>query len=273
MKADAMYALLAGVAYRSTRHKLNRLPMPEGWSEIEHETETSGFEVISFKRDNEIVIAYAGTGPGLPDWDDNILLGTGVSLSPQLKEAVAYYLEVKRANPQAQITLTGHSLGGGLASLIGVFFDESAVTFDQAPFRASANNDTRYKLINYLTELGYTEGPEISALKDFHSDEPASRSGESEIPGIRGEENTRGVYTKGEVLQLPKYLGLSTIGQQTPIDHGMDSVGAIDLHSHALLTAFLLHDGFRQASISLPHLGRCCLTRISINALPKMIRI
>lgn len=48
-------------------------------------------------------------------------------------------MKVKAINPDAQITFAGHSLGGGLAALLGVFFDETAVTFDQAPFRNSAN--------------------------------------------------------------------------------------------------------------------------------------
>jgi putative lipase involved disintegration of autophagic bodies len=38
--------------------------------------------------------------------------------------------DVMAAYPGARITLTGHSLGGGLASLMAVFFDLEAVVFD-----------------------------------------------------------------------------------------------------------------------------------------------
>jgi hypothetical protein len=56
-------ALMAGVAYRSTRDSRNRFPIPQGWLEIplSHVTRPSGFEAISFQRGNEIVISYAGT--------------------------------------------------------------------------------------------------------------------------------------------------------------------------------------------------------------------
>ena len=42
-------------------------------------------------------------------------------------QAVDYYLAVTAANPSANITFTGHSLGGGIAALMGVFFGKVAV--------------------------------------------------------------------------------------------------------------------------------------------------
>ena len=62
--------------------------------------------------------------------------------SAQLFQAAKYYLQVKASvtanNPDATFTFTGHSLGGGLAALMGVFFGKQAMTFDQAPFANSA---------------------------------------------------------------------------------------------------------------------------------------
>lgn len=254
MTGDAEFSLMAGVGYRSTRDAINRFPIPGGWSEVprSHVNMPSGFEAVSFQHDNEIVIAFAGTGPGLVDWDDNLLLWGGLG-SQQLREAAAYYMEIRQANPDARITLTGHSLGGGLASLIGVFFDEAAVVFDTAPFRASANNDVRNALVNYLGDLGYTEGPAIDTLKAFHSDETAEGTGESDIPGIRGEENIRGVYVQGETLH--QYFS-RRIGRQAPIPHGIEDVSSGTLHALALLAAFELSDVFREATTTLPDLGK-----------------
>ena len=137
-------ALMAGMAYRSTRDEKNRFPIPtqSGWiekPESHRSLDYCGFEAVSFQRGNEIVISFAGTnGPtDVCDNANNASLATGNSCD-QLREAALYYCQIKAAYPNATITLTGHSLGGGLASLIGIFFNTNAVTFDQAPFRNTA---------------------------------------------------------------------------------------------------------------------------------------
>lgn len=134
------YALMAGASYISNRREVNQFPAPDDWLELvdERKIEPSGFEATYFTNGTEIVISFAGTGAGWGDWiNGNTPLAIGV-LGTQLKEAADYYLQIKAANPNATITLTGHSLGGGLAALIAVMFDETAVTFDQAPFNKAA---------------------------------------------------------------------------------------------------------------------------------------
>lgn len=131
------YALMADRAYYDTRADKNRFPIPAGWEGLKHESApNSGFEVISFvpigatlTTSTEIVISFAGTGPGWADWiHGNTPLALG-NICVQLKQAADYYLQVRANNPGATISFTGHSLGGGLASLMAVFFGESAVTF------------------------------------------------------------------------------------------------------------------------------------------------
>lgn len=140
-------ALMAGASYLSNRAEINRLPIPDGWSKISApdsyvRNPESGFEVISFVKGDEIVISFAGTDFENKTADfayGNVPLAAGV-LGQQLKDAADYYLQIKNdpANAGKTITLTGHSLGGGLAALIAVMFDETAVTFDQAPLNQSA---------------------------------------------------------------------------------------------------------------------------------------
>ena len=145
MTTTIEYALMAGASYVSNRpQEFNRFSIPEGWTAIKYENPPggSGFEAISFVKGNEIVISYAGTNfsePGADFAQANVPLAAGV-LAQQLKDAADYYLQIKNdpANAGKTITLTGHSLGGGLAALIAVMFDETAVTFDQAPFNQSA---------------------------------------------------------------------------------------------------------------------------------------
>lgn len=155
------YALMAGASYISNRDPKNQFPTPQGWMKYFHVpnnpdypkfTVASGFEAVSFQNTanpNEIVISYAGTDfssvladfsiLGADFWHGNIPLAAG-NLSDQLRQAADYYLQVKALNPTANITFTGHSLGGGLASLMAVLFDETAYTFDQAPFRIAGRS-------------------------------------------------------------------------------------------------------------------------------------
>jgi hypothetical protein len=81
----------------------------------------TGFEAGYFLRGNEIVISYAGTDPfdltGGMAANFGLATGTG---SVQLQQAAEYYLSVQAANAGATITFTGHSLGGGVAALMGV---------------------------------------------------------------------------------------------------------------------------------------------------------
>ena len=133
MATEIELAVMAGRAYQSTRDRDTNwfpAPDPERWTEMKHVSEPSGFEAVSFQHGTganaEIVISFAGTYWKLDDLRDlnadiNLAAGNG---DTQLFQAVKYYLQVKAANPDAKITLTGDSLGGGLAALVGVFFGE-----------------------------------------------------------------------------------------------------------------------------------------------------
>lgn len=144
MATTSEYTLLSGASYRDTRANLNRFPIPQDWNVVSlvPQDGATGFEASAYRNTltNEIVISYAGTDPGdlAGDIAADIGLATGFG-SAQLLQAAEYYLQVKADNPDAiSITFTGHSLGGGLAALMGVFFGKRAVTFDQAPFAKSA---------------------------------------------------------------------------------------------------------------------------------------
>jgi len=126
MAAVIEYALMAGGSYISTRSELNRFPVLDGWVDQidKRQALPSGFEATYFTNGSEIVISFAGTGPfGDGDWlNGNIPLALGV-LPDQLRQAADYYLQVKASAPEsATISFTGHSLGGGLASLMAVMF-------------------------------------------------------------------------------------------------------------------------------------------------------
>lgn len=92
----------------------------------------------------DIVISYAGTtGENAADWlHGNIPAATGITLAAQVLDAANFYLKVLKSvgGDPSRISFTGHSLGGGLASLMAVFFDGDATVFDEAPFAATADS-------------------------------------------------------------------------------------------------------------------------------------
>lgn len=246
-------ALMAGMAYRSTRAVINRFPLPEGWSEVpaSHVELPSGFEAVSFTEGSRIVISYAGTGPSLSDWDANSGLALGLG-SGQLREAALYYIEVKSANPGATISFTGHSLGGGLAALMGVFFDEQAVTFDQAPFSASHTVGIRDDLIAYLNAHGYDNAALNALVPELLVYDPIAADTN---PALNRLDNLTSYYVQGDVLhELPVSPPFYPLGFQIPIQHGGTGVDSIDLHAQSLLAAFLENDTFRAITFSLPEL-------------------
>lgn len=248
MASEIEYALMAGHAYQENRADINRFPVLSGWLPRRHEYDgAAGFEAISFingtdiANSTEIIIAFAGTDE-LVDWFANGGLAFGFA-ADQLKQAALYYLQVREINPDVTISFTGHSLGGGLAALMGVLFDERAVTFDQAPFAAAASASVRDSLVSYLNEQGYSNTRLTELVPEL-----LSYGGSSERTG-----NVSGLYVEGEALHYPPFSLFSTIGAQTPLDHG-DYFGPVDLHSQALLTTFVQSPAFREMTSRLPEL-------------------
>ena len=175
------YAVLANAAYRDTRNELQNAPViPAGWTRLSRTAlgfsegpSPSGFSAEAFQKGTDIVISYQGTNSdpftkdGYRDWGSNIANYLGWA-SNQMKEAALFYQRVKAQNPNAtNITFTGHSLGGGLAGLMSIFFDRPAVVFDSAPFQGSASAQNARLLRDYLA---------AQATSDAHSGGRAKKS-------------------------------------------------------------------------------------------------
>jgi len=149
------YAQLALLVYNVNPE--NRIKAPLGWKENEYFPDNSvGFSYGVYEKGNEIVISYTGTNEDFTsgsffsgdlqitaDWLANIGNGTGQP-TEQLKQAAWVATRIIVGNPDKTITFTGHSLGGGLASVMGVLFDKTAVVFDAAPFMPAALSPAAY---------------------------------------------------------------------------------------------------------------------------------
>ena len=249
MATELEYAELSNRVYNRTQR--NRTPVPAGWTELLWlpDPAYSGFSAGVYKNGNEIVIAYTGTNEGkaVDFLEANIPLGLGAT-SSQAIQAMNLYFQVKAQYPGATISFTGHSLGGGLASMMAVFFDKQATTFDAAPFELAAR--ALPSLLIYLgamTAQGYsdpafTRYASTAGLLDF-----ANR-----------ENNVRLVSLESEILATlrvvaPTIYGgtekVVPIGAQTLLNASGTAYLAAqtELHSMSLLTAMLRSRAFEQA--------------------------
>jgi hypothetical protein len=251
---------MAGASYISNRDPINQFPAPQGWLAIRHDNPQDGigFEAIFFvngttlANSTEIVISYAGTdGDGgsvfaNPDKQADAVLGLGL-WSDQLGQAAAYYLEIKALNPYATISFTGHSLGGGLASLMSVFFGETAFTFDQAPFRAAlvqAQNLKNYLLIHEAGTIDATTLNNLLAPLDRYITAADPDNLDPIVVDTLGVRQTlvTDINVQGEFLSTGAWTLLNRIGTPSntgDIPNSASGVTGEDLHSQSLLTAFL----------------------------------
>lgn len=123
----------------------------------------SGFSAEVFQKGGEIVISFQGTNSdpftsdGIKDWWTNGQLALGWT-NKQLNEAALLYQRVKAANPTAEISFTGHSLGGGLAGLMSIYFNKPATIFAPAPFEATASVSVAQTLRSVLEGAGFSDG-------------------------------------------------------------------------------------------------------------------
>jgi Lipase (class 3) len=144
---DLACAILSSTAYRIGYHLKNQIDAAPGAVQLPGSlgykalNGTSGFEASAFEYDGKIIISYAGTNPDyIADLVTNGALALGIN-HPQLKQAAEFYAAIKNNPAYAgkEVVFTGHSLGGGLAAAMGVFFNKRAVTFDPAPPSSTVN--------------------------------------------------------------------------------------------------------------------------------------
>ena len=93
------------------------------------------FAATVFEKDNKIVIAYRGTNDPV-DWYTNFV-STLYNWDYQFTHAIDLAASIKKQYPDAQIEVTGHSLGGGLAQIVSQIFGFSGATFDALGTRNS----------------------------------------------------------------------------------------------------------------------------------------
>lgn len=126
MATTAEYANLAQAAYDNTSE-------PDGWKRIATSpVNDSGYQGAAFQRigTNEIVLANRGTEP---TQSTDLLADLQMVLRQvpdQYHDAQNFLQQVMDANNGANISITGHSLGGALSQLLGANTGLETVTFN-----------------------------------------------------------------------------------------------------------------------------------------------
>lgn len=99
---------------------------------------TDGFYAIAYDAGDEIIIAYRGTDGEFNDVLNGWGGGAGIWSNDQMQLGIEFYQDIKAQNPNKTITLTGHSLGGGIAGFVSSITGSKAYVFDNMPYQVSA---------------------------------------------------------------------------------------------------------------------------------------
>ena len=266
----------------------NDAPLPPGWILLaQYDASRSGananllgdgFSARVYRGPGgQIAISLAGTdlstriGTAADFLSGNVPLALG-RYAEQAYQAALLYQRVK-AEQGANITFTGHSLGGGLASVMAVWFDRPAYVFAPAPFEsAGTRGDVGSTLRGVLDRMASNSIAADAALRDY-------------IPGADfalREANVKAWAIKGELLEATLGMfrwieGSSTALYASPVN----TLDAGNKHSIDLHAAALVSPNFQTQANALPtalqrlfdtKLYGYDVTGVQQNVLVKMIR-
>ncbi|NOT48508.1 MAG: DUF2974 domain-containing protein [Acidobacteria bacterium] len=158
------------LAYGAKVGETYKFPDGKTWNVVDVKDDpSSGFRAIALKptdpSDKRTIVAFAGTQNGI-DWRNNIQQGLGLP-SKQYRQAVDFANKWK-AIDGGNVRLTGHSLGGGLASYASMKTNLPATAVNAAPLalnRFSLNPFENRRDANRITQY-YVPGEALTAYDD-----------------------------------------------------------------------------------------------------------
>ena len=192
----------------------------------------AGFYAISYNYNGQTIISYRGTNADsvsnfFNDAWNGYSTGGGSPFSTQAKLAIKFYNAVAGSS---NVSLTGHSLGGGLAGFIGGLYGKSVDIFDNMTYENAVNNaftiasdPAKYAIVGVLDGTYQSRLDDALALRsDIYG---AMTPWQPSFIGSAW-------YTTGEILQglLPARV-LQTIG-----------IIAVDSYAGAVRSPVDLHD-------------------------------
>lgn len=135
--------------------------------------QAASFYAIAYEYNNQVVISYRGTDQILPD-AKAFLIGGGFYQAAQAELAIKFFKAVD-TDPEKNLSLTGHSLGGGLAAFVSTLLQSptagktpNAVIFDNMPFELAAKNVYDNSINNVPGPNGYVTDVATRMLVYLH---------------------------------------------------------------------------------------------------------
>ena len=144
----AIYSMMASNAYANDSNKtyfpigtlgwrkvdLNGNPVPETKNSytpktfVGHIASNLQFDIWEDLNSNKTIIAFKGTDEKI-DWNGNLAIGIAIAYK-SAKKQVQKYID---AHPDRKVSLTGHSLGGGIALSVSFWKGVDAIAFNTSP--------------------------------------------------------------------------------------------------------------------------------------------
>ncbi|MBS1795126.1 MAG: DUF2974 domain-containing protein [Acidobacteria bacterium] len=203
------------IAYKRTNSKVGDVyQFPDGkqWKVVDlKEDPKTGFRAVALKpldpADNRTIVAFSGTDEG-KDWGDNVKQGLGLPTA-QYREAVDFANKWK-ASDGNNVILTGHSLGGGLASYASIKTGLRATAVNSAPLaldHLGLNPLAARRITQY-----YVPGEALSVLNkanplDIRPGVGIPVRGQDSILDPRSIGSNHSLDHVAPDVPLPKYLG------------------------------------------------------------------
>ena len=141
----------AGYSYK------NGSPAPDGYEVVKSvDNKDTGFHAEVLANGNDVIVAYRGTDQPIGIDGINDFAMARKNIPEQATEAIKVYDQVKQDYPNADIAVTGHSLGGSLSQIVSSVRGCEAVTFNAYGTKDMFENSANIKednIVNYVNEM------------------------------------------------------------------------------------------------------------------------
>ena len=165
----AIYSMIASNSY----HNTDRVKFPVekmGWIQVDiNGKPTDGptvemksglaFDIFEKQNSDEVIFSFRGTDSKRDHATANLAVGR---FSGQYKQARKFFDDYLKNNSNKKVSVTGHSLGGGLALSMSVHYGVDAVVFDSSP---RVFDDSRAEPAPATRVMVYEGGEMLAAVR------------------------------------------------------------------------------------------------------------